>query len=358
MKLIFVLVLFHLSFIVLAQESEQSNTVDPFRINDQTGKKEIRINFMGTEIWMETPSISIDLEPVSLNHPTVNRAKVCESKGGFPSSGSSILCDCLEFGHEYGSLISEIDSESDITCPYPHHRKLPPSMHVLERVTKNCIEDRYWENAGCTFEQITDDEGEYYMNPLLEFFVKSFLRIEYGVFEIVDNFLDIPLRRLAGKLTDNDVMASGFTSKQEVVKALQEVMAKKRYTDCQKACLVKCFSSTILEKKYNFSSKFGAVSNSYLTGEGECTEYARVADQLASKIGLASRYDMGNSHMFNRVKIDGEWYISEPRNRSCTFFRPYVSKIKVDNTIRNKSNKKSFEDNGRSSVKERRVLRD
>ncbi len=82
---------------------------------------------------------------------------------------------------------------------------------------------------------------------------------------------------------------------------------------------MKCASSKILDFGHGFSS-WASVKSIYEEGKGVCTEFNRVFDDLAGKLGIPSRTKYSHAHAYNKVKIDGEWYYTDPQDSSCTFF--------------------------------------
>lgn len=106
----------------------------------------------------------------------------------------------------------------------------------------------------------------------------------------------------------------------ELRKYTHKLVKKKPLSNCQKACVVKCVTSNYL--KYD-SQEHGATKMSACQaankGKGDCKAFSNLADHLLDSLGVPSRSVASATHAFNKVKLNGKWFIMEPQQSDCRF---------------------------------------
>jgi|GEM_PF-5462585 len=119
-----------------------------------------------------------------------------------------------------------------------------------------------------------------------------------------------------GKLED-----AGLNIMTQIADALKEESSRSKLNECQKACLAKCASSSLL--RYDLDVAYLSRNEEAITsGVGVCRHYAFSFDHLAKELGLESKYlsSVKGKHAFGGVVIDGQDYFLEPQHSSCDFF--------------------------------------
>ena len=101
----------------------------------------------------------------------------------------------------------------------------------------------------------------------------------------------------------------------------QRIVNRKKLSECQKACVVKCITANYL--KYEKSNKTGINQDSACqaanSGKGVCRAFSNLADHLLDSIGLNARSRASDGHAFNRVLFNKKWYYLEPQDPVCRF---------------------------------------
>lgn len=99
------------------------------------------------------------------------------------------------------------------------------------------------------------------------------------------------------------------------------VVNRKKLSDCQKACVVKCITANYLT--YEHSNKTGINQDSACqaanTGKGVCRSFSNLADHLMDSIGLKSQSRSSEGHAYNKVFLNGRWFYAEPQDAVCRF---------------------------------------
>lgn len=100
---------------------------------------------------------------------------------------------------------------------------------------------------------------------------------------------------------------------------------RKPLTACQKACVVKCVTSSYVKYDSSVYTEEGIKKDSACqvanTGKGICRAFASLADHLMDSLGLKSRSVAKPNHAYNRVKFDKKWYYLEPQDPECRFIK-------------------------------------
>ena len=259
---------------------------------------------------------------------------VCSRKGGYLVTAIArnkieSQCRCNSSINSTDFLMIPFDDSSE--CPLEYHRDVIPGRLAEERIKLNCY-NQNWTNKQCRFIDLNDHEDsilleDYYDDYLLLSAGDDFGR---GVLKVISSIGEGVLR--AVNMIDDDLIVpyrrDGWNVRAQIKRGLREYQSSHQLNDCQKSCLVKCLTNQILrEHRFNLRTKFGNTPWAYLDGTGECTEFSRVADELNHVVGVSSRTSSGAGtstsapfHAFNKVKIDGEWFFSEPQNENCHFF--------------------------------------
>jgi hypothetical protein len=99
------------------------------------------------------------------------------------------------------------------------------------------------------------------------------------------------------------------------------IINRKKLSDCQKACVVKCITANYLT--YEHSKKTGINQDSACqaanTGKGVCRSFSNLADHLMDSVGLKSQSRASDGHAFNKVFINNKWVYLEPQDAQCRF---------------------------------------
>ncbi len=90
-----------------------------------------------------------------------------------------------------------------------------------------------------------------------------------------------------------------------------------------KSCMVLCASANYLTYKHRDATKYGGMSTLMKEKEGECTEFARFADDLAGRVGVSSltvsNLKMGHAYVGFYIPATKKWYYAEPQSSECRF---------------------------------------
>lgn len=101
----------------------------------------------------------------------------------------------------------------------------------------------------------------------------------------------------------------------------KRVVNKKKLSDCQKACVVKCITANYIT--YQHSGKTGINQDSACqaanTGKGVCRSFSNLADHLMDSVGLKSQSRASDGHAYNKVLLNGRWVYAEPQDAVCRF---------------------------------------
>jgi hypothetical protein len=105
---------------------------------------------------------------------------------------------------------------------------------------------------------------------------------------------------------------------------LYNKMVKEKLNTCQKACLTKCATATIMDYNHKIGNGPHPYSTEYFYSHrsGVCTEFSRLNKDIADLTGteVLMRGTLKGMHSYNYYKINGRWYYGEPQNNSCKFF--------------------------------------
>lgn len=223
-----------------------------------------------------------------------NRKQWCEARGGkyinhqnyipLPTGGR-----CVDVKFEQG--VTRLEN--------PQLEK----FQVHQDVIRECITSGLIQNNKCDVMATNEEhwynyteDSEYYMAPLVG-----------AIGEIV---------RFANKAFYN---YKGEKEEEILVSELKDYM-KDGLSSCQKACVVKCATSQVLNYSSSNKTKLKGVADLYDERIGECTEFQSVANDLGRKLGVDVRSMSGPGHAYNAFKIDGLWYYGEPQSKDCSFY--------------------------------------
>lgn len=105
---------------------------------------------------------------------------------------------------------------------------------------------------------------------------------------------------------------------------LYDKMVKEKLNTCQKACLTKCATATIMDYNHKIGNGPHPYSTEYLYSHrsGVCTEFSRLNKDIADLTGteVLMRGTLKGQHAYNYYRINGRWYYGEPQNKTCKFF--------------------------------------
>ncbi len=121
--------------------------------------------------------------------------------------------------------------------------------------------------------------------------------------------------------------------KEKLISIMKKKAIKSKFNECQKACLVKCITSTIMTYKMDRSNtKTAQPIDHYLSQKGVCTEFAELATDISQSLGLEVRstYNLGQKHAYNEFYIDGQWVYFEPQTKECTFFESSLEQHSIN----------------------------
>ena len=101
---------------------------------------------------------------------------------------------------------------------------------------------------------------------------------------------------------------------------------KEGLNTCQKACLSKCATATILRYNHNIGRGPHPYSTEslYKNRSGVCTEFSRLNQDIGELTGVEvlMRGTLKGLHSYNYYRINKLWYYGEPQNKNANFFTP------------------------------------
>lgn len=125
----------------------------------------------------------------------------------------------------------------------------------------------------------------------------------------------------------------GKKERDYLMSSLKDWVYKYKFNSCQKACLVKCASSKVLEYSTEDETKVLSINDIYNKRRGECTEFMRVAIDIGDVLGVPIKIAVGAGHAFNSFKIDGQWYYGEPQDHKCEFYHSLITQSKYEDVM-------------------------
>ncbi len=201
--------------------------------------------------------------------------------------------------------------------------KISFSSDNYQRVMNNCLKRKDWEKVKCNLSELPDEVG-YQENKINTFS----LNFASSLFELFDEVWDLANSPMYIPYIINDeeelTLDRPELKKDAYIKVLLQFHKENQELNgCQRACVVKCVTSNILDFSMGVSeTKLGAVEDSLELELGQCTEFSRVANFVGRHIGVQTELVGSPTHAFVGFKINGERYFTEPQEVGCNFFTP------------------------------------
>lgn len=194
-----------------------------------------------------------------------------------------------------------------------------------KQVMNNCLKRKNWAEVKCNVKDLPEEEGyhETFMGTYSINVLTVLLEVYDEILDIGQVYLNIPY------ISSGD--SEHLLDRPELKKAAYKTAIldfRKRNQNlngCQRACVVKCVTSNLLDFDEIASTKFGRVEDMIDKELGECTEYARVAQFVGRHMGVHTELVGSSVHAFVGFRINGERYFSEPQEPECNFFSPRKS---------------------------------
>jgi hypothetical protein len=181
----------------------------------------------------------------------------------------------------------------------------------LDQVQKKCFENVNWQLKKCLFK---DDPNNYVTSSHLGMSI-----VNYSYYQFVES-LQWGFE-LSYKSQFPFLESEGGMNRLIIINWINKYFSQKQLSLCQKACVIKCVTANLITYQSDLYSKMAPVKAIYATQIGECTEFARVYEDLSNNFNLPSSQNFSYEmyHAYNKVKLDGDWYYIEPQNDRCEF---------------------------------------
>ncbi len=179
----------------------------------------------------------------------------------------------------------------------------------------NCV-NRDFASERCVIEQKTED---HYQPTSVGLLVRLGLLVVGGSTDLGRDVVDAASWVANGNASFEN-STTGRRIRVSVVGELKRMMAREGINPCHKACMIKCASDALLTYEGVLDTKLGSIEHIYSRGRGECTEFSRLAMDLADGTGVSASPRFGPGHAFVSFEINGVSFAAEPQNSRCEFF--------------------------------------
>ncbi len=136
------------------------------------------------------------------------------------------------------------------------------------------------------------------------------------------------------KCENKEETLKGKVIRSKILEKLKSEIKRNNLSRCQQACVVNCFSSHFINKKDFYGTipvathgKMHGLFELYKIQAGECTEFARVNEDLLEALGFETKIsavgptESNPGHAFSTVKVNGTWYHMNTPIEECLFYR-------------------------------------
>ena len=207
-----------------------------------------------------------------------------------------------------------------------------PYKDRIQKMKTTCFE-RDWSKTQCSYKDPMNESTAYQIGkvdsvlwPTMTFFTESASDLK----RLFDKYATPP---------GGCSMTSIMTNYQDVLlieveDSLKDFAAKKKLSQCQKACLATCASSQLITMNEDTAKEFEYQAAYILwKGDGVCRHYANLADDFMGALDISSStvggelYQDGEigPHTWLSVKVDGKRLWMDPMHSDCEFIRTVQS---------------------------------